>query len=443
MDRLPKTNEEWRAWDREYRIQSALNASPMVLERGEGIYLWDVEGNRFMDFQAGQLCVSAGHAHPKYAEALYAQAKQLIQTGSSFTVPSQILLAKKIAELAGPPLKKSYFGCTGSESNEGALRLAKHYTGRHEVVSLMQAYHGRTYASYSVTGYGRWFRKGYGPAMPGVIFIPPATCYRCAFNETYPGCGLSCFRFAREIVDRTSSGEPAAVLLELIMSAAGVIVPPKEWVQELVAFRKERGALLIVDEALTGMGRTGKWFAFQHYDFVPDIVTMSKGLGGGVPICAVTTTAEIADAAVRNGFVQSSSHTGDPLLCSTALANIAILEEESLVNNAAVVGAQMKEALTSLQDECDILGDVRGLGLCLGLEIVRGGGDRSPWIEGAQAITRHCRQAGLWLALEYGATGFSPNCLRIMPPLSITKDEAEVGLTILGQAIRAAQKLGR
>lgn len=429
----PSTNEEWLALAREYRIDARYTA-PMVLARGDGVRVYDAEGREYLDFESGQVCVSAGHCHPRLVAAVREQAGQLMQTGSLFTSITEILLAKRLGEIVQRPLKKSFFLSTGSESVEAALRLAKQYTGRFEVAALMRSYHGTTMGSWAVTGVGGSWREGYGPGAGGVTFFPPPHPYRCLFCQDSGACDLRCAKYAEELLDRTTSGRPAAIILELVMSAGGMIVLPVDYVREIRRICDERGALLIVDEAQTGIGRSGKWFAYEHFGIVPDIITMSKSLGGGVPLSAVTTSAEIADAAVQHGYRQSSSHSGDPLLAAVGLANIELIAEEGLVENAARIGAYLKDALQQFQRSYEIVGDVRGLGLLLGVEIVEDKASRAPSGRLASAIGLRCRERGLHLGNRPGSAT-AGSMLRVLPPLVLTRAEADSALAILEEAI--------
>ncbi len=445
-----RTNQEWLELGRQYILRHPHRTAPLVPERGEGIYIWDVEGNRYIDFQSGQLCVTLGHSHPKYVEALSQQAQKIVQTGTLFIAPSEVLLAQKIAELTPDPLQKSFFACTGSESNELALRLVRKYTGRFEVIAVMRGYHGQTAGSASITGRGGMLREGYGPMPTGTGFIPTPYPYRCQYCRNESSCNLGCTESAETLIDTATSGRPAALFFEPMMSAAGQIVPPVEWMQEMARICRERGILMVADEALTGFGRTGKWFAFEHFGVVPDVVTCSKGLGGGVPLCAVTTSAEIADEAVEKGFSQFSSHSGDPLLCATGLANIEIIEQENLVENARVVGNYMKAKLERLQ-QYEIVGEARGLGLCLGLEFVTDKKSRTPNFEGTAVVANYCLEHGLWLPIAIPMD--SPDrlerrfmemsgaqVLRFMPPITVTTEQVDEALEILEGGIKLAQE---
>ncbi|MDP7236761.1 MAG: aspartate aminotransferase family protein [Candidatus Latescibacteria bacterium] len=451
MENLPTTNAGWLELGNNYLLRHPMRTAPLVPERGEGIYMWDVEGKRYIDFQSGQLCVTLGHSHPDYVKALCAQAEKIVQVGTTFIAPSEVLLAKKIAEIAPDPLQKSFFACTGSESNEMALRLVRKYTGRFEVIALMRGYHGQSYGSASITGRGGMLREGYGPMPTGASFVPPPYTYRCQYCKGESCCNLGCADAAEYVIDTSTSGKPAAFFFEPMMSAAGQIVPSKEWIHRMVEICKARDILMVADEALTCFGRTGKWFAFEHFDFVPDIVTCSKGLGGGVPLCAVITSAEIADGAVAKGYMPFSSHAGDPLLCATGLANIEIVERDNLVENARVVGAYFMEKLVNMQNQYEIVGEARGLGLCLGLELVTDKKSREPNFEGVAAVTNYCYENGLWLPIVPLAKFNDPlqrrfmemsgsHVLRFMPPITVTKAQIDEAMEILDAGLRIAEE---
>ncbi|SVA59938.1 uncharacterized protein METZ01_LOCUS112792 [marine metagenome] len=451
MASLPTTNKEWHDLGDQYLLRHPMRRAPLVPERGEGIYMWDVEGNRYIDFQSGQLCVTLGHSHPDYVEALCQQAHKIIQTGSTFIAPSEVLLAKKMAEIAPDPLQKSFFACTGSESNEMALRLVRKYSERFEVIALQRGYHGQTYGSASITGRGGMLREGYGPMPTGASFIPTPYSYRCRYCQEEACCNLGCAEAAEMVIDSSTSGKPAAFFFEPLMSAAGQIVPSKEWMQTIAAICKERDILMVADEALTCFGRTGKWFAFEHFDIVPDIVTCSKGLGGAVPLCAVMTSAEIADEAVNKGFMPFSSHAGDPLLCATGLANLEIVDENNLVENARVVGDHFLGRLKQLEDSYEIVGEARGLGLCLGLELVFDKKSRVPNFEGVATVTKHCVENGLWLPIVPLTKLDDPlerrfmdvsgsHVLRFMPPITVTTDQIDEVVDIIEGGLKIAEK---
>ncbi|MFQ5934237.1 MAG: aspartate aminotransferase family protein [Dehalococcoidia bacterium] len=426
------SNDEWLNQDKEYRLLTR-GVYPIVLERGEGCLVWDVEGKEYIDLMSGQICVSAGHSHPELVKAITEQAGRLMQTGFTFTTPEEITLAKKMAELTPGDLHKSYFANTGSESNEAALRMARFYTNRQEVAALTDGYHGLTHGSWSITGISSVLRRGYGPTIPGVVFLPTPNPYRCHFCREKDACNLSCLEYSEELLDKTTSGEPAAIILEPLLSSGGVIVPPKEYMQGIRRVCTERGAMMILDEAQTGIGRTGRWFACEHFDVVPDILTVSKALGGAVPLSATVVKKSIAEKLDASDFFLISSHSGDPFLCGVGLANIDIIQSSGLVENAARMGAYFKTGLEDLKDRFEIVGDVRGLGLLLGIEIVNSKDTREPAPELLHRIWSRCLERGLIL---FG--GEHGNITRIAPPLIITQDQVDRSLDILEEAIGLA-----
>lgn len=432
------TNQSWIERDAAARIQCRYTF-PEVLERGSGAYVYDTEDRRYLDFVSGQVCAVTGHAHPRYADAIAKQAHTLVQRGSAFTDTCQIQLAEKVAQMCPGDLNKSYFACTGSESNEAALRMAKLLTGRFEVGAVVRGYHGLTAGSFGITGLGGVFRDGYGPMQPGAAFLPAPYIYRCPFkgcDQDGDSCAMTCLEHGLDTLRRTTAGKPAAVFIEVVQSAGGVIVMPAGWLAEIRRLCDEWGALLVIDEAQTGFGRTGKMFAFEHYDgVVPDILTISKSLGGGVPVSGVVVRDGLAEELEAKGYYQSSSHTGDPLLSAAALANLTIIEEEGLVENARVIGELLRNGLDELAKAHDVIGDVRGLGLFLGLEVVESTQSRRAAFGLAEEVSANCQREGLLIGHVPGAV--SENIIRILPPLTTTASEAERALEILDRAIHA------
>jgi len=434
--RAPDTVAQWLELDKQYRIKGRYDIS-QVLVRGEGVRVWDADGKAYIDFESGQVCASTGHCHPDYTQAIAQQAATLVQTGSGYTTPSRVLLAQKLAEIMPGDLSRSYFACTGSEATEAAVRLAKIYTGRTEVVGLMRGYHGMTHASLSVTGLGGKFKSVPGSGLAGMVHIPAPYAYRSPFKHDEND--MACFHQGMEIINWTTTGKPAAIILEVVMSVGGMIVPSKEYVRAVREWCNQTGALMIVDEAQSGVGRTGKWFAVEHFGVVPDIITTSKSLGGGIPLSGVTTTPEIADKVAELGYHQSSSHTDDPLLTAVGLAHIEILEREGLVQNAAVQGEYLMARLAQMQAEHEIVGDVRGLGLMIGMEFVTDKASKTPAPEHTSAVSQYCRDHGLLLG-HRPSGAVSGNIIRILPPLVLTRREADEALAILNEAIIHAQR---
>ena len=432
-NKITGNNEYWVDMDRKYRAQVRKTRS-IVLEKGKGVEVWDVEGNKYLDFESGQMAMVAGHSHPAVIKRIREQIELLMQNSIRVLNIPRVLLAKKLSEIAPDPLTKSFFLSTGAESVEAALRLAKKYTGRFEVVALLRGYHGRTAGSQSYTSISRGARAGYGPLLPGSTFIPAPYCYRCAFNETLP-CSLSCLSYAEDVIDRTTSGQPAALLIEIMQGVGGTIVPPADWVRRIRRICNEREMLLIIDESLTGMGRTGKWFGFEHYDIVPDILTTSKALGQGVPVAAVITSAEIADQAVANGFDQGATHMGDSFQCAVALANIEVIENENLLEKGYRMGELLRKGLEELQAKFEIIGDVRGKGLFLGIEIVESRVSRRPDPHSTLKLVTECEDRGLLLGGGIPTGGLGTNTIRLCPPLVITEDQIATAIDIIGSVL--------
>ncbi|MCP4626951.1 MAG: aspartate aminotransferase family protein [bacterium] len=432
-DEITRNNDYWVDLDRKYRAQ-VRKTRPIVLEKGKGAEVWDVEGKKYLDFESGQMAMVAGHSHPAVLKRIREQIELLMQNSIRVLNIPRVLLAKKLSEIVPDPLAKSFFLSTGAESVEAALRLAKKYTGRFEVVALLRGYHGRTAGSQSYTSISRGARTGYGPLLPGSTFIPAPYCYRCAFNETLP-CNLSCLSYAEDVIDRTTSGQPAAMLIETMQGVGGTIVPPVDWVRRIRQICNEREMLLIIDESLTGMGRTGKWFGFEYYDIVPDILTTSKALGQGVPVAAVITTGEIADRTVANGFDQGATHMGDSFQCAVALANIEVIERENLLEKSYRMGELLKEGLKELQAKFEVIGDVRGKGLFLGVEIVESRVSRRPDPDSAIKLVTECEDRGLLLGGGIPTGGLGTNTIRLCPPLVITEDQIVTAINIIGDVL--------
>lgn len=427
------TNAAWLERDQRARLQ-VRHTSPYVLDRGQDVRLWDVEGHEFIDFMSGQVCTSIGHTDPEFTRIMMEQANRLVQTGIPFTTPQEIMLAEKLAELAPGDLSKSFFACTGSESTEIALRMAKFYTGRQEIIAIARGYHGATYGSWSITGRGGKFRMPeYGVGMAGVHFWPTPYEYRCHFCKDSRKCDLTCLEFAEEMLKETTSGYPAAIIIEPILSAGGIVVPSKEYFREVRRICDERDILMIVDEAQTAFGRTGKWFAMEHFGVVPDMMTLSKSLGGGFPLSAVMVNDKVAEGLESKGFSQISSHGGDPFLCAAGLAVIEITKKRDLVGNARKIGGYLKTELESFKERYEILGDVRGLGLMLGIEMVKDRDSLEPSPDMANGVTTRCMEKGLVL---FG--GLGSNVIRITPPLTLSRADVDKALDIIEDALKFA-----
>ncbi len=413
-------------------IRYCADWSPPVIERGRGATVTDVDGRQYLDFSSGQMCATVGHNHPRVVAAIQGSADRVLHLNSRTLSPETIELAERLAALLPPPLEKSIFLSTGSESNEVALKLAKHYSGCFETVGLTKSFHGLTSgagsSTYSVA------RRGHGPALPGFA-LPAPYCYRCPVDSTHPGCDFLCLRVGMALIDAESVGSLAACLAEPIISAGGIIEPPPGYFPALKAACRERGMLLVLDEAQTAFGRVGAMFAFEQDGAQPDILTLSKTLGGGLPISATVTSAEIEERARENGFYHITSHVSDPLPSAVALAVLDIIEEEKLVQAAQEKGAYFKSGLLALAERHEIIGDVRGRGLLVGVEFVRDRESKEPAEEEGDRITQECLKRGLIVSIVRFRG--SQSVWRMAPPLVTTTEELDRALDIMDESIRA------
>src|SRR5580700_6278054 len=358
--------------DRAVLSPSYTRSYPLVVKRGEGAMIEDVDGNRFLDCNAGIAVVATGHCHPKVVEAIREQAGKLIHmSGTDFYYENMVQLAEKLAALTplGNGPKRVYFGNSGTEAVEAALKLARYHTGRGQFVAFFGAFHGRTMGSLALTGSKSIQKKGFFPMMPGVHHVPYAYCYRCAYGKTPDSCAVECVQAIESELFRTSvpPQDVAAIFVEPVQGEGGYVVPPKKFFDELRRVADKHGIVLIFDEVQSGMGRTGKMFASDHFDFTPDIVALAKGIASGMPLGAMVARADIMD---WTPGAHASTFGGNPVCVAASLATIELLEQE-LVENSAKVGAHMKARLDKFPGRYKIVGDVRGLGLMIGLEIVR------------------------------------------------------------------------
>ncbi|MBT4933983.1 MAG: aspartate aminotransferase family protein [Rhodospirillaceae bacterium] len=399
-----------------------------LIVRAEGSYFFTEAGRAILDFSSGQMCATIGHNHPKIVEALAKAGQTVIHLDSTMLSPDVISLVDTLADLLPHQLSKVQLLNTGGEANESALRLAKIATGRFEIIGMAGSWHGTTTGAASTTyAHGR---KKYGPVMPGSLAIPSPNCYRCPIRHCADQCDMTCLDVGFEMIDATSVGEEAAVIVEPIQSAGGIIVPPQGYLGRLRELCDQRGILLIYDEAQTGLGRTGNLFGFEREGIVPDILTLSKTLGGGLPLSAVIASKAVATAARENGFSHYTSHASDPLTATVGLAVVDVIISEKLTERSAKIGQYLKERLCELQQRHEAIGDVRGHGLLLGVEIVADRTTKEPGHELIKSLTERCFELGLNINRVGGL-----HCVwRFAPPLTITKKEIDQAIDILDQA---------
>ncbi|GAB4376662.1 MAG: aspartate aminotransferase family protein [Elainellaceae cyanobacterium] len=425
------SEELWEAVEA-HLIRYGGEFAPVLIERARGTYLYDAQGRAILDFTSGQMCATLGHNHPAVVEAIQKACQDVLHLFSGMLSPAVAQLAQTLCQLLPPSLQKVLFLNTGSEVNEAAIRMAKLTTGGFEVVSLSTSWHGMTAGANSSTFVAA--RKGYGPTMPGTMSIPTPNCYRCPIQHCQDKCDMTCLEVGFAMVDNQSVGAYAAVMAEPVLSAGGIIEPPEGYFQRLQAHCRARGMLLILDEAQTAFGRLGTTFAFEQLGIVPDMLTLSKTLGGGLPLAAMVTSAEIEADCYDKSFIYYTSHVSDPMPAQVGLAVLRVLLSENLNQRAIELGNYLKAGLLQLQERYEVIGDVRGRGLLLGVELVKDRDRRTPHPELGVKITQRCLELGLSMNIvtlrEMGSTW------RIAPPLTVTKEELDKGLMILDQAIR-------
>jgi 4-aminobutyrate aminotransferase / (S)-3-amino-2-methylpropionate transaminase / 5-aminovalerate transaminase len=406
----------------------------VAMERGSGSYLTDVDGNTYVDLIGGIGVNALGHCHPKYVSAISEQAKNL--TLGSFTSQPRAELVNEVAQLAPSGLDRLQLYSGGAEAVESALRLARLRTARQDMVGFWGGFHGKTAGAMSLMGSEA--RHGLGPFLPATTLIPYADCYRCPFGLAYPSCGVACADFARKAIKAQSTGPVAAVIIEPMQGTAGNVIPPLEFLPAIAEATREAGALLIADEMITGFGRTGKVWGVDHSGTRPDIVTLGKGSGSGFPISGVLTSTEVSQAKPwSNPSGSSSSYGGNPLASAAALASVRTIREEELWKNAAAVGQFMLSELRAMQERFEFIGDVRGAGLLIGMEIVRSRKSREPV---AGSVMKDAYLNGLRRGLL--AMIYSPH-IRLQPALTIDRAAAEEALGLLGEVFEELEKSGR
>lgn len=434
-------NDDPQFWQnaRRHLVRYGGRFEPMIIERAHGSFVYDADGRAILDFTSGQMSALLGHGHPEIAEVVAEHAQRLDHLFSGMLSRPVVELATKLAGVAPAGLERALLLTTGAESNEAALRLAKLYTGRHEVVGFAQSWHGMTGGAASAT-YSAG-RRGYGPAAVGSFAIPAPYPYRPRFERGGVYDWQAELDYAFDLVDRQSCGSLAAFIAEPILSSGGILELPPGYLAALKAKCVERGMLLILDEAQTGIGRTGLMFACQRDGVTPDIMTLSKTLGAGLPLAAVLTTAEIEETCHERGFLFYTTHVSDPLPAAVGAKVLDIVARDHLVERASTAGARLQAGMQALQRDFECIGDVRGRGLLLGLELVKDRATREAAPELGAAITRECMTLGLSMNIVQlpGMGGV----FRIAPPLTVSDTEIDLGLDLLRQAItRVLAKAG-
>ena len=403
---------------------------PLVAARGEGAIVEDVDGNRFLDFNAGIAVVAAGHCHPRVVEAIQKQAARLIHmSGTDFYYEELVALAEKLAEIApGEIPRRVSFGNSGAEAIEGSIKLARYATGRDKIIAFLGGFHGRTLGALSLTASKAVQRRHFGPLIPGVVHAPYPYCYRCPFGREPESCAVECVKHIEDTLLKTISPaeETAAIVVEPVQGEGGYVVPPRKFFDELARVAQQNGILLIFDEVQSGMGRTGKMWAAEHFDSVPDILAVAKGIASGMPLGA---TVARADLMTWPPGAHASTFGGNPVCCAAALATIALLEE-GLVENAARMGSHLMNRMREWPARFPQVGEVRGLGLMIGIELVRDRETKQKEPELRDRVLRQAFERGLLVL------GAGDNNIRLCPPLVVTRDQCDFAMETLEECLR-------
>jgi 4-aminobutyrate aminotransferase len=403
---------------------------PLVVEKAAGLWIHDVDDNVFLDFTSGIAVCSTGHCHPEVVAAIKQQAEVLLHmSGTDFYYRPQILLAEKLSAISpGRRRRKTYFGNSGAESVEAAFKLARWHTQRELNIAFFGAFHGRTMGALSLTASKAIQKRHYNPLVPGITHIPYAYCYRCPYNLTYPDCDLYCVRWVEDTLFRTTlpPEEVAAIFVEPIQGEGGYIVPPPGFHEALHKIAQKYGILYVADEVQSGMGRTGRMFAMEHFGVVADIMCLAKGIASGMPLGAM-----VADAGIMNWEAGSHASTfgGNPLSCQAAMATIELLEG-SLMANAEEQGRYLMEGLKTLQSRLECIGDVRGKGLMAAVELVEDRETKAPARQWRSEVIQAAFRRGLLLL------GCGENTIRFCPALTVAPEQIDLCLTIFEEAVR-------
>ena len=403
---------------------------PLALVRGEGFHVWDDQNNKYLDCFGGVLTVCVGHNNPKVSEAIINQVQSIQHTSTLYANKPQSDLAEKLAQITPGDLQKSFFTNSGTEADDTAVHAAKLATGRQEIVVLRHSYSGRSASSLSAMGHATW--RPLPTQVPGFVHAHAPYCYRCPFKLTYPECGLACADDIEELIMTTTTGEIAAFMAEPILGVGGFVVPPPGYFERVAEITRKHGGLFIADEVQTAWGRTGdKWFAIEHWDVKPDILTSAKGLANGVPIGITVATPNVADKYPGLTF---STFGGNPVSMAAALAVLKVIEDDNLKKNAAEVGGYLRQKLDGLKEKHQVIGDVRGMGLMQGLELVKDRESKEPAPQAVLTVFEETKRRGVLI----GKGGLYGNCIRTGMMLNSTKDHVDELIEALDAGLAAA-----
>ncbi|MCH7497490.1 MAG: aspartate aminotransferase family protein [Candidatus Marinimicrobia bacterium] len=429
------SSNEARRKHKQYLFPAMKNyyEEPLVAVEGKGSRITDADGKTYLDFFGGILTISVGHGRKEVNDRVKAQIDRLTHISTLYPTLPMLELAERLVQLTPGKLEKCYFTASGTEADETAIMLSQTYTGYSEFIALRHGYAGRSLLAQSVTGHASW--RALPTLVPGVKHALAPYCYRCPLKLTYPSCGVACAEDVEELIQTTTIGKVAAMIVEPIQGVGGFITPPKEYFEIVAEIVRKHGGVMIADEVQTGFGRTGKMWGIEQYNVEPEMMTMAKGIANGLPLAAVVTTDEIAQSLTKNTI---STFGGNPVSCAAANATIDIIQADNLVENAARMGAHLRDGLEGLQRKYPrVLGDVRGMGLMQALELVADETvqDRTPNAAATALLLEETRKRGLLI----GRGGLYGNAVRISPPLNITRDEVDEAVGILDASFAALE----
>lgn len=413
------------------------NSTPFLAQKAIGAVIYDVDGREIIDFAGGIGVMNVGHSHPKVVAAIKRQAEKFTHT--CFMVvqyEGYVRLAERLCGIVpGQFSKMAVFANSGAEAVENAIKIARHYTKRQGIIAFNNAFHGRTYMTMTLTSKVKPYKAGFGPFMSDVYKMPYAYCYRCPFGMKYPACNTYCADYLKDFfISNVAADNTAALLIEPIQGEGGFVTPPPEYLPKLLKICRENGIVFIADEIQSGMGRTGKMFAVNHFNVEPDLVTVAKSLGAGMPLSAVAGRSEMMDSSQVGGL--GGTYGGNPICCEAALAVLDIFEQENLLEKSEKLGAKVRARFEDFGKRFELVGDVRGLGPMMGLELVKDRETKEPASTEAKALVKFCIERGLIL-LSCGNFG---NVIRTLMPLVITDEQLERGLAIMEEGLASLSK---
>jgi len=421
----------------EYVPRGGFHTAPVFIAKGKGALAEDVDGNEYIDFCGGIACLNTGHCHEKVVAAVKDQVDKFMHVSFNvFMYESFVQLAKEICESTpGDFPKKAYFFNNGAEAVENAVKIARRYTGRYNILAFEHAFHGRTLLTMGLTSKVKYYKYGFGTTDIGIMRAPYAYCYRCPHKLSYPGCGMHCLNRIEDMFKTYSPADSiAAILVEPILGEGGYVVPPKEFIKGLRDLCNKHGILFIADEIQAGMGRAGKMWAIEHFDVVPDLMAIGKSLSGGMVLTGTVGRADVMDSVETGGI--GGTFSGHPPACVAALEVLKVFKEEKLVDRSAMLGKLAKDRMEEMKRKYSIIGNVNGIGSMLGLELVKDRKTKEPAAAETKEIMKNCHEHGLMI-MNCGTLG---NVLRFIYPLVIKEEELIKGLDILENAIKETSK---